>query len=141
MRTIPDITDARISDLLLRITPLVKVGDDLYRFEPVDPRTTAFTWGPKVVGAPVQVRPRGWITTYHSWGHPSLFKPSLAEVLAQINDHWLGVDHHGLRFDAFWLDVGSVDSRLWNADGDTPDGYPRASVQLVRILDIPTPAR
>lgn len=30
------------------------------------------------------------INTYHTYGHPAMFKPSIAEVLAQIPDDLLG---------------------------------------------------
>jgi hypothetical protein len=51
--------------------------------EPVDPRKVAFTWEPKPTKI-AQVYQVGHMITYHRFGAPSLFKPSIAEVIAQI---------------------------------------------------------
>ena len=58
----------------------------LFNIEPVNIWDIAYTWEPKPVGEPVYGRLHAVdiIRTYHSWGAPSLFKPSIAEVLAQI---------------------------------------------------------
>jgi hypothetical protein len=51
--------------------------------EPCDPRKVAFTWEPKPTKE-ARVRQLGHMITYHRFGAPSLFKPSIAEVIAQI---------------------------------------------------------
>jgi len=108
---IPDITDERLAELAAQIRPLIRYTmskdredfgqlklDDkgkpsqdrqglLTFVEPSDLRSVSLMWDPKVVGMPqkdMMVIDR--LITYHSYGAPSLFKPSVAEVLAQIQD-------------------------------------------------------
>lgn len=105
MSRIPDISDERLKELAARIKPVVRFTTDdkfsigtspkerssdsngrLFYIEPVDPRQAAFTWDPKPVGPPADnLRKLDIIRTYHSWGAPSMFKPSVAEVLAQLS--------------------------------------------------------
>jgi len=44
----------------------------------------AYTWEPKPTTRATGLRPVRDIITYHAWGYYALFKPSIAEVLAQI---------------------------------------------------------
>lgn len=82
---IPPISDALLADLSARIKPVVMNDDnELFYIEPVDPRTIAFTWDPKLVGGPLDLVPVVRLWTLHSYAAPSLFKASVAEVLAQI---------------------------------------------------------
>lgn len=85
-----EISDERVQELLQHITPLVrnrKDDDALYEIElPEKLRTTAFTWDPtftKRVDEASLIH-LAVITTYHSCGYALLFKPDIAEVLAQI---------------------------------------------------------
>lgn len=80
---VPAISDADLADLMARFQPVVLVEGRHYLIEDVDPRRTAFTWSPKRVGA-VTFRPLRDVPTDHLCGHPSMFKPSIAEVLAQV---------------------------------------------------------
>lgn len=84
------ITDERLTELLARIRPLVpNPAHDgaLWEVEvPSDVRHTAFRWDPTFVRAvePGDYVELGGITTYHTCGYAALFKPDLAETLAQI---------------------------------------------------------
>lgn len=136
MRTIPEISDERLSELLGRFTALTKKDDQYFAIAPVDPRRVAFTWDPKPVGDAIRrIEYKGWIRTYHNWGYYGFFKPSLAEVLAQISPYWLEDVEGSPRANAFWLDPESASGPqlLWNADEHNPSGYHCAAVALLRI--------
>lgn len=65
------------------------VEGNLFYIKPVDLFEIAYTWDPKVTE-----RARGLvklkdITTYHTYGYYGLFKPSIAEVIAQIPEELL----------------------------------------------------
>lgn len=47
-------------------------------------RSIAFTWEPKPLHAAHQLTQATHLITYHKYGAPALFKPSIAEVLAQL---------------------------------------------------------
>jgi hypothetical protein len=82
---IPKITDEELHRRAEKIKPLIKVDDGKYfRIKDVDLHKIAFTWSPKYEGEPVQAEEVRVIHTDHLCGRPSLFKPSIAEVLAQI---------------------------------------------------------
>jgi len=93
---IPDVPEDRIRELAKRIKPVVRFSISLpggFLFYPdgipfyirkVDLFDIAYTWSPKPRWPATRLTPLQDITTYHSWGHYSLFKPSIAEVLAQI---------------------------------------------------------
>jgi len=84
MFEIPKITDEKLQELLLRIRPVLSFGGKLSYIKSVDPRHIAFLWDPKPDGEAEDLVILRSIRTYHDYGHPSLFKPSIAEVLAQI---------------------------------------------------------
>ena len=108
---IPKISNRKLYELAKRIKPLVRFQMDdfedkspsvdkdgkpirarsnsqwkvLFEIEQVDLRKTVYTWNPKPIGEPRNnIACFDIIRTYHSCGHPSLFKPSVAEVIAQI---------------------------------------------------------
>jgi hypothetical protein len=81
---IPKITDERLTELLIRIKVVHHFEKELYYIKPVDPRRIAFTWDPIKDGEAKGLKILKQIYTYHDYGHPALFKPSIAEVLAQI---------------------------------------------------------
>ena len=86
MTYILEISADRVAELLTRIKPLVRQGEQLCEIELPDPFKVAFTWDP-VVTKPVDERELKWlkvITTYHAAGYIAFVKPSIAEVLAQI---------------------------------------------------------
>jgi len=108
---IPEVSDKKLNELIKRIKPLVRfeLADwmdvkpkcdnrgvpvrarsnsrywALFEIEPVHPRKIAYTWEPKPIGGPRHdIACFDAIRTYHKYGAPSLFKPSIAEVIAQI---------------------------------------------------------
>ena len=107
---IPPITDERLTELAATIRPMIRYAMDKEKMDgslkltdegkpiqsrqglltfvqPSDPRKVSLLWDPEVVGQPTkELKAVDRLITYHTWGHPSLFKPSVAEVLAQIQD-------------------------------------------------------
>lgn len=133
---IPDITDERLVELPAQIKPLIryamiKEGADFGQLkftdrgnpirdrqglltfvEPSDLRTVSLMWDPKVIGQPRQeLMVIDRLITFHDFGAPSLFKPSVAEVLAQIQDRTDIADCVG--FEVF----GDLDSLHVGRDG------------------------
>jgi len=107
MVELPEISDGRLEELIKEIKPVVRYSrritsredklvqddkGDLYFIEDVDPRKIAFTWDPKPARMAEEVNPNPYktIKTIHSYGAPVLFKPSIAEVLAQIPEDDIG---------------------------------------------------
>lgn len=88
---IPKISDERIQSMLEVIRPMVLIDGVPHTFQEVDPRRVSFIWDPKdtkPVAGLVWVQT---IRTLHTYGHPILFKPSVAEVLAQLPPDLTGV--------------------------------------------------
>jgi hypothetical protein len=81
---IPKITDARISEMLKTIRPLIHRDGKLHCIKWIDTRKVAFTWNPVLDGEVQATEIVGRIRTLHTYGYPGFFKPSIAEVLAQI---------------------------------------------------------
>ncbi len=93
---IPKILDERLQELCKRIKPVVrfvswfgKGKECLYYIKPVDPRKIAYTWDPKPRRKARRLKKLCDITTYHSYGYYGFFKPSIAEVIAQIPEEYL----------------------------------------------------
>lgn len=92
-RTIPEITDERIAELVSRLPPVVREHSadpfaaprGYVPIEIPDFRKVAFTWNPTLLPETLQLVTCGTATTYHNWGASVLFKPSLAEVYACID--------------------------------------------------------
>jgi hypothetical protein len=82
---IPDISDEELAKLYRRIKPVIrfwKLG--LWYLWRQDLRTVAYTWSPKIKFPAFFMKPLKDITTFHGFGYHGFFKPSIAEVLAQI---------------------------------------------------------
>lgn len=77
---IPEVPEERIRELAERIKPVI---NGRY-IKPVDLFKVAYTWDPKLAKRAVNLEPVRDITTYHTFGYYGFFKPSIAEVLAQI---------------------------------------------------------
>lgn len=86
MNEIPEITDARLYELAARINPVVRYGR-LFYVKPPDLRCEIFTERPELTGEADLVYLTGVQTLHASWGDPSNFGPTVAEVLAQIPAH------------------------------------------------------
>lgn len=83
---VPPISDELLSERLKRFTVLVQKDGELFRRTPCDPRNIAFTWEKPTEGGPVQFKEVTRTRTKHTCGYHAFFKPSLAEVLAQMPD-------------------------------------------------------
>jgi hypothetical protein len=81
---IPDMPKAAISRLAKRIRSVAVRDGDLWEMAQPDPFTTAFTWDPDWQAPARNLVELVTVRTFHTFGAPSLFKPSKAEVIAQI---------------------------------------------------------
>ena len=88
---IPEITDTELTELASRIQPVCKCGPrgGLWFTEyPPDLRGTAYAWDPvKIREARGLVR-LGTVRTLHTWAYYGFFKPTVAEVFAQLPREW-----------------------------------------------------
>lgn len=96
MGTIPEIADTVLEALAGQMKPVVRFvkGEggrlithdegELYWIKPVDLRQTAFTWDPKPTRRATGLVKLRDIITCHTYGYHGFFKPSIAEVIAQI---------------------------------------------------------
>ncbi len=82
--SIPPISRERVIELVERIHPLVEKHGHLWHIAPVDPWHFAFTWSPTLRHQALDFVPGICFPTLHAYGAPVFFKPSIAEVLAQI---------------------------------------------------------
>jgi hypothetical protein len=93
---VPEISDERLADLSSRIVPLIPKDGGFWTIEPKDPRNTAYTWDPNPTKS-VTFRPVRTVRTDHYCGYHAFFKPSVAEVLAQMPEDLDDV------VNAFWI--------------------------------------
>jgi hypothetical protein len=82
---VPEISDDSLRENLSRLRPLVQRGQKFYEVELPDLRGTALTWEPKLIRE-VEFHPLVHTETDHTCGYHGFFKPSIAEVLAQVPD-------------------------------------------------------
>lgn len=87
--SIPEISDAKLEELYKRIKPVVGRKGKLYYIKDEDLRKVAFTWEPKLKNKAKKLERLCDITTYHTYGYHGFFKPSIAEVIAQIPENYL----------------------------------------------------
>lgn len=78
------ITDDVLAERLARFTPLVMKDGTASRFDLPDLRRTAYTWEPKNLQAVEIIEDIMTSPTHHGCGYYGFFKPSIAEVLAQV---------------------------------------------------------
>lgn len=97
---IPEVPKGRVQELAERIKPVVRfaLGEKglfrsseghLYYIKPVDLFGIAYMWSPKPEEKVVGLKPLCDITTYHIYAYYGFFKPTIAEVLAQIPAEYL----------------------------------------------------
>lgn len=89
IKLVQDITDDTIKSMLEVMKPAVRTHNGWYReisIENTDYRNESFIWDKTLIGPEFVSNglDEGWIPTFHTFGAPSLFKPSLAEVLSAI---------------------------------------------------------
>ena len=80
---IPNVPRDQIIQLAKRIKPVYDFGQKYY-IRPVDLFEIAYTWEPKSAKQATGLKTLCDIRTYHGFGYHGFFKPSIAEVLAQI---------------------------------------------------------
>jgi len=104
IKLVRSVTDAEIREMLAVMRPVVQAGMNQWRMVDVSgvhPRDVSYIWNPKPYGpalTPDQLD-SGRIMSFHNFGAPSLFKPSLAEVLGAIRTfvpEWSRVRYFGL---------------------------------------------
>ena len=92
--SIPEISDDQLKKRYAQIKPIVDVGQDdkywLKEFQFEELRTVAYTWDPDRRGEPVGAHKLQPILDEDfaciiKYGYHGLFKPTIAEVLAQID--------------------------------------------------------
>ena len=82
---IPKISDTRLKQLAKKIRPVVRgPNGTLHYIKPVNLKETAFTWDPDLAEEAISPTLIATIRTLHTYGYHGFFKPSIAEVLAQI---------------------------------------------------------
>lgn len=82
---IPELSEELLQDLARRIRPVVRDQSQRLRFiEAVDLRTVSFTWNPNFTDAADHLVDVVRIRTLHTYAYYGFFKPTIAEVLAQI---------------------------------------------------------
>lgn len=81
-----EIEEERLNELFSTIKPVIRVGDEnkLFYIEDVHLRNNSFLWSPKATIEAAGLVPFKVIKTFHVFSTAVLFKPSIAEVLAQI---------------------------------------------------------
>lgn len=87
---IPTISEELLLQMSKQITPLLKIGNgyhEVANLNEIDLRKSAYTW--KAEPLPTEYLIPALesidIITFHYFGAPSLFKPSIAEVMSCIN--------------------------------------------------------
>lgn len=88
-KEVPEISEEKLGELHARIRPLLKKDGVLYYAKESDPKKTSYTWGGKTAEKAEGIEPLATIKTIHNYGAPVFFKPSEAEVLAQIPEKYL----------------------------------------------------
>jgi hypothetical protein len=87
---IPEISDEKLEKLAKRIKPIVRNKNGVpYHIKKVDLRDIAYTWSPKLTKKSPAFNIISDITTHHSYGYYGFFKPSIAEVIAQIPEEYI----------------------------------------------------
>ena len=103
---IPEISDERLESLMKEYTPLIQRDGKLNTFDIPDLRKVSYTWGPQnlkpIAGSFI---PKKIIHTSHNCGYYGLFKPSIAGVLAYVEDDWSLL---GNKCNAFYINVDEV---------------------------------
>lgn len=81
---IPQLSEGEMYARAETVKPVVRFNGVLHYIKDVDLFNISYIWSPEKADVAPALVPLEKIVTYHSYGHPALFKPSIAEVLAQI---------------------------------------------------------
>lgn len=110
---IPDISDSEIQEMLAIMKPAIHLdGNFLSEIDisGVDPRNQSYIWDIKLIGEKFIADQLDSlkIPTFHRYGAPSLFKPSLAETLGCIRHYcsaWQRVKYFAIDSDLDYKNV------------------------------------
>lgn len=87
---LPDISDSTLKELVKTVRPMYQFKEQGLSFIKLpDLRGESFIWSPEFLEKAENIEAFRGIETLHSYGSPSLFKPSIAEVLSQIPDEFI----------------------------------------------------
>jgi hypothetical protein len=86
---VPEISDILLNKLIKKIVPVIRKEDKLYNIELPDLRHTAYTWDTKLKDEHKDLIEVARIKTDHYCGYYGFFKPSVAEVIAQIPEGFI----------------------------------------------------
>ena len=86
---VPEISDERLAELSKRITPVLLQDGKLVSIKNVHPRKESFTWSENETEECEDLIDLIDISTDHTCSYYGFFKPSIAEVLAQIPEEYL----------------------------------------------------
>jgi hypothetical protein len=86
---VPEISDTKLNELIKNIVPVIRRGNELYNIKITDLRNISYTWDPILTDTYKNLKEVARIKTDHYCGYYALFKPSIAEVLAQIPEYLL----------------------------------------------------
>lgn len=138
--SIPHVSDEELEKRYAKVKPLVvhdpdsTANDDtwgsLWTIEKPNFRAVSYIWDPKRLKQAGKVKAVTTIQTYHSYGAPVLFKPSVAEVLSQIPEKYFDGS-----VDAFYISKApqsADDLNKYKAALD--EGYHVAAVTLVKFI-------
>lgn len=81
---IPELPERRMRELAQRIRAVGVRDGELWEMRQPDPAWTAFSWDPQWSQPARDLVEVARVRTFHTFGAPSFFKPSKAEVIAQI---------------------------------------------------------
>ena len=87
---VPEISEEKLNNLIEKIVPVVREDNKLYQIKIPDLRKTAYTWDFEMTEECNNLKEVIRIKTHHYCGYYGFFKPSIAEVLAQIPEDLIG---------------------------------------------------
>ena len=133
---IPKVPKETIEELAKRIKPLfgfdvnvegssVPLKDISFYIEEVKLFTQSFIWDPKPKEIALGLKPIGDIKTLHTYGYGGFFKPTIAEVLAQIPKECLD---KVVAFEIVWSPDTTMDFKKFQKAYDA--GYHMAVTRL-----------
>ena len=110
---VPEITDYQIEEMLAIMKPAIFVDKSWLTeidVSGVHPRNSSYIWETKPIGEEFLADPLDSLTipTFHSYGAPSFFKPSLAETLGCIRlycKEWRLVKYFAIHSDLDYRNV------------------------------------
>lgn len=87
---IPKLSEEELQKRSQLIRPVIRFGGTLYYIEDVHLSNVSYIWSPVKKERASGLVSVAKVTTYHTYGYYGLFKPSIAEVLAQIPEEMVG---------------------------------------------------